>query len=282
MSRKSSEVVDIGIGQNSNVNDVRRQFVKGLMLSIPASVLGIGACAGGTDQTPTDSGHREADIDGDTHDAEDSDVHQDADSPRDAEFDGDADEESRTSDADDEGDIEPDGDACESTKNDALGPFYVEGAPDRTVIAEVSEPGDRVLISGRVSGLSCTEPVPSALIEVWHADASGEYHESSEDWRLRGVMHADGDGRYQFETIRPGHYSGRPQHYHYRVSAPGHETLITQLYFTGDPLLYPNDSCGEGTCDSGDTARIIDLVEESVGSETMLVGEFNIVLAVAV
>ena len=34
----------------------------------------------------------------------------------------------------------------------------------------------------------------------------------------------------------PGHYSDRPaQHIHYLIAAPGHKTLITQVYFATDP-----------------------------------------------
>ena len=59
----------------------------------------------------------------------------------------------------------------------------------------------------------------------------------------------------------PGAYlqaSGyRPAHLHYRVSAAGFATLVTQIYFAGDPYLAPNDSCT--TCGSDDPARIIAL-----------------------
>jgi protocatechuate 3,4-dioxygenase beta subunit len=33
----------------------------------------------------------------------------------------------------------------------------------------------------------------------------------------------------------PGHYSDRPaQHIHYLITAPGHKTLVTQIYFATD------------------------------------------------
>jgi protocatechuate 3,4-dioxygenase beta subunit len=40
------------------------------------------------------------------------------------------------------------------------------------------------------------------------------------------------------ETIMPGHYDDRPaQHIHYLISAPGHKTLVTQVYFATDPFF---------------------------------------------
>lgn len=36
----------------------------------------------------------------------------------------------------------------------------------------------------------------------------------------------------------PGHYPDRPApHIHYLIAAPGHKTLITQLYFATDPFF---------------------------------------------
>jgi hypothetical protein len=40
----------------------------------------------------------------------------------------------------------------------------------------------------------------------------------------------DAEGRYRYETDAPGRYPGRPLHVHVRVTAPGHRTLVTQVY----------------------------------------------------
>jgi len=37
-------------------------------------------------------------------------------------------------------------------------------------------------------------------------------------------------GSYAFTTLPPGVYPGRPLHIHFKVSAPGHKPLTTQLY----------------------------------------------------
>jgi protocatechuate 3,4-dioxygenase beta subunit len=169
--------------------------------------------------------------------------------------------------------------ACEPTGSDVEGPFHVDGAPQRTVLAEADEPGDRLVVEGTVYGPDCTTPVAGAMLDVWHADAEGNYHEADQDYRLRGQMMTDADGRYRLETIRPGNYplgnSMRPAHIHFTITKPGYAPLTTQLYFAGDPFLSPNDPCGGG-CNSGDPTLIIDL-DEPAGQVDWR-GTFDIVL----
>ncbi|MFP4599856.1 MAG: hypothetical protein ACLFVJ_16480 [Persicimonas sp.] len=168
---------------------------------------------------------------------------------------------------------------CEPTGSDVEGPFHEPGAPERTVLADADEAGERLVIEGTVYGPDCTTPVDGALLDVWHADADGNYHDAEADYRLRGQMMSDTDGTYRFETIRPGHYplgnSMRPAHIHFTITKPGYAPLTTQLYFAGDPYLSPNDPCGNG-CNSGDPTLIIDL-EDGPGDIDAR-GTFDIVL----
>lgn len=70
-------------------------------------------------------------------------------------------------------------------------------------------------------------------MEVWQADADGEYDNSG--YRLRGHLFTDASGRYRFETVVPGLYPGRTRHIHVKVQAPNGPVLTTQLYFPGEP-----------------------------------------------
>ena len=65
---------------------------------------------------------------------------------------------------------------CSTTQADFQGPMYVPGAPRRSVLAPSNEPGERVRIRGTVYGPDCRTPLPKTLLDVWHADAKGEYH----------------------------------------------------------------------------------------------------------
>ncbi len=138
---------------------------------------------------------------------------------------------------------------CTVTTPDIRGPFYVSGAPVRTVLAGPDEPGRRIRIAGRVLAPDCQTPLDGAVVDVWMADAEGCYSNVTDacgvgpnDFDLRGQMLTDAEGRYSFEAVKPGFYLNgsqfRPAHIHFRVVTPdGSETLITQLYFAGDPYI---------------------------------------------
>ncbi len=175
----------------------------------------------------------------------------------------------------------PDLKKCSLTKGDAEGPFFEKGSPSRSVLAGAKEPGDRTKVSGKVTGPDCTTPLVGAIVDVWHADASGQYHSAGTTYRLRGQMKTGSKGEYQFETIRPGQYSGRPRHYHLMITMPGHKPLTTQIYFGGDPLLGPKDSCQPPTCDSSDKGRVVTFAKSTSGGKTEYSGAFDITLAKA-
>lgn len=127
---------------------------------------------------------------------------------------------------------------CRVTPRDALGPFYNSGAPLQTELcASGSGGGEKLVVAGRVLGMPDCKPLAGALVEVWQADARGEYtlftpgKKDDERCLLRASIRTDGEGRYAFTTILPGEYPGRPRHIHYRLSHKGYATLVTQLYF---------------------------------------------------
>lgn len=122
-------------------------------------------------------------------------------------------------------------DGDEPTPRQTAGPFYTPNSPQRSSFLKPSEAGDPVTLQGRVLTQSC-KPVAGALIDVWHADASGRY--DLDGYRYRGHFFSGSDGTFSLETIRPGLYPGRTRHYHVRVQAPGGPILTTQLYFPGE------------------------------------------------
>ena len=95
------------------------------------------------------------------------------------------------------------------------------------------------------NGNSCgLNPVANVQIDIWHADAAGEYSDSSGNGQsntvgqtfLRGYQVTDGNGTVTFKTIYPGWYSGRTTHIHLRArtyDANGNTTynFTTQLFF---------------------------------------------------
>ncbi len=138
-------------------------------------------------------------------------------------------------------------DRCDLTTSDIQGPFYSSGAPMRTVLADASEPGDRLFISGTIYGNDCTSPLEGAIVDVWAANDAGCYSRFEsctpvgDDFNLRGQMLTDANGNYAFETVRPGWYLNgatfRPQHLHIRFVTPDNDVIITQIYFEGDKYI---------------------------------------------
>lgn len=138
--------------------------------------------------------------------------------------------------------------ACEPTESNALGPFYREQAPYRGLLAAASEPGEPLVITGRVLASDGCTPLAEAIVDAWHANAEGEYYNVSgnrddepDQYRLRGRVRTNAEGEYRFETIMPGSYSlgssMRPRHVHFIASHPRAGELTTQMYFSGDPNL---------------------------------------------
>ncbi len=168
---------------------------------------------------------------------------------------------------------------CAATGADLEGPYYEPKASATTVLAGPKEPGDRLKVSGSVFAHGCTKTVAGATVEVWHADAAGQYRDLTHATSLRATLTTDCNGAYGFDTILPGAYLDaggyRPRHIHFRVTTPSGKVLITQLYFAGDPYLSPNDSCG--SCKSDDASHIIQL-NPIGGVKTNQQGVFHIVM----
>jgi protocatechuate 3,4-dioxygenase beta subunit len=118
------------------------------------------------------------------------------------------------------------------TPSQTAGPFYKPRSPERKSLLEPGIRGTRIVLQGRVLSTRC-RAISRALVDFWHADASGGYDNAG--YRLRGHQFTDQEGRYRLETIVPGVYPGRTRHFHVRVQAQSRPVLTTQLYFAGEP-----------------------------------------------
>jgi protocatechuate 3,4-dioxygenase beta subunit len=121
------------------------------------------------------------------------------------------------------------------TPPNELGPYYKPRAPHATNLVRPGDAGLPLSVSGSVLDTQ-GRPLPGAVIEIWHADPAGQY--DNQGFHYRGQLAARDGGKYAFQTNLPGHYPQRvAQHIHYKVTAPDHATLITQLYFATDPAF---------------------------------------------
>jgi catechol 1,2-dioxygenase len=126
---------------------------------------------------------------------------------------------------------------CEST-TDILGPFYRPGSPVRSDLRIKGDAGIPVELRGTIWHHDCKTPFNRAKIELWHCSPSGEYDNSTDQYRYRGTAYTDSKGHYAFQTILPVPYDAgdfmRPAHFHLMISAEGYQPFVTQLYFAGD------------------------------------------------
>ena len=170
---------------------------------------------------------------------------------------------------------------CNQSTEDLYGqgPFYTSNAPiiQNNHLADMNEAGTRIIISGQVYNLECSEVIPNTEIDIWHANDAGEYDNLG--YNLRGKTTTNSQGFYIFESIKPGFYLNgstfRPSHIHFKITPPGFNTLITQLYFQGDPYI-ATDAAASITSGSFDaTNRIISLTQNSNGD---LEGTWDIII----
>ena len=122
---------------------------------------------------------------------------------------------------------------CTRTAEETAGPFYFEVDRVRSDIREGRD-GAPLRLGVRVRDLSngC-DPIPNAVVDVWHCDATGSYSEPGETY-LRGLQVMNRDGIAEFTTIYPGWYPGRTVHIHAKVHLDKRTVLTTQFYFDDD------------------------------------------------
>ncbi|MCE2689361.1 MAG: 6-chlorohydroxyquinol-1,2-dioxygenase [Rubrivivax sp.] len=103
------------------------------------------------------------------------------------------------------------------------------------------------------------QAIKDAVLDFWQNAANGLYWQldaAQPRDNLRCQLRVDAQGGYEIATIRPvpyqiptdgpawvdlvepaGRGSWRPAHFHLIVSAPGHRTLVTELFDAEDPYL---------------------------------------------
>ncbi|MDP4077978.1 dioxygenase [Acidovorax sp. A1169] len=140
------------------------------------------------------------------------------------------------------------------------GPLFVAGAPTFQVEVRVDEgepKGEIFIMEGQVLDLD-GQPVPHAMVDVWHANEKGGYSHffpGMQPYELRRRIETDAKGFYRFRSFLPpgyaipptgpvadlfaalGRHGQRPAHIHFLVAAPGMRTLTTQVNIPGDSYI---------------------------------------------
>ena len=129
----------------------------------------------------------------------------------------------------------PVGDAtCSVTPTETAGPFPSINDFFRSDIRE-GKPGTSLMLTIQVVNVNAScAPVGNANVEVWQADAAGNYSEygsQTGQTYLRGIQTTSSVGEVVFRTIYPGWYQGRATHIHVEVSLNAIVIKTTQIAF---------------------------------------------------
>lgn len=181
----------------------------------------------------------------------------------------------------------------EPTSSAILGPFWREHSPileNGASIVQGGPQGESVLVQGRVLSID-GKPVKDAMVAVWEDAPNGLYEQqdpNQPEYNLRGQFRTDAEGRYAFRGWRPVPYPipfdgpagdllqmmdrhpNRPGHFHFRVRAPGHQELVTQVfdreskYIDSDSVFAVKESL------------IIDFKPAPEGTDTQYVVDYDI------
>lgn len=146
-----------------------------------------------------------------------------------------------------------------ATETTVLGPFYVSGAKDMPMWADIGRgaPGEPAYVSGRVLDVM-GRPIAGAVLDIWQTDGEGFYdvqRSGGNEQYARGKFTTGADGSYGFKTVKPvsypvptdgpvgkmllgmGRHPYRPAHVHVIVTAPDYERVATHLFVEGDEYL---------------------------------------------
>lgn len=145
-----------------------------------------------------------------------------------------------------------------ATPATVLGPFHIEDSPVLEHGADMSDgiAGTPLYVHGTVFDLD-GNPLPDVVLDVWQADADGNYESQLEidEARLRALYRTNQKGQYCVRSIVPLGYSipmdgpvgklisatdishFRPAHIHFLIDHPGFKRLITHLFAAGTEYL---------------------------------------------
>lgn len=119
------------------------------------------------------------------------------------------------------------------------GPYYVDGELIRSDISE-DQIGVPLYLDIQLVDTSNCLSVPAVFMDIWHCNSTGVYSgvtaksngngndtSNLEATFLRGIQQTDVNGVAQFESIFPGHYTGRATHIHVLAHNTNDTTIRT-------------------------------------------------------
>ncbi|KAJ5709720.1 hypothetical protein N7493_010011 [Penicillium malachiteum] len=125
------------------------------------------------------------------------------------------------------------------------GPYYVTGELIREDIVE-SQTGVPLYMDIQIIDTNTCNPLPNIYTDIWHCNATGVYSgvqasgngDESDATNLdatflRGIQPSNDEGVVQFESIFPGHYTGRATHIHVLTHSVNETSVLPNDTITG-------------------------------------------------
>ena len=138
---------------------------------------------------------------------------------------------------------------CVLTPEVTEGPYWIDTRLTRYDVRE-GRPGLPLVLRFAIVNAKTCRPIRNADVEIWHADASGEYSgfdggssgpggpgggsgPQTKTRYLRGHQRSDALGKASFMTIFPGWYRGRTPHVHMKVHVGSADRVVHtgQVFF---------------------------------------------------
>lgn len=169
---------------------------------------------------------------------------------------------------------------CGLTDSATEGPFFLSNSAEAVNLNSLNLAGTAMKLIGTIYDNDSSTPIADAKIEIWHADNDGVYHpEGSGDVSdypasqvtLRGFVISNSNGEYAVNSIKPGLYTGRRRHIHYKVTASGYDQLTTQSYWLDEKGS--QREVNDGVDANTEECRYVDFKDNGNGGIT---GVFNI------
>lgn len=140
---------------------------------------------------------------------------------------------------------------CTMLKDSFEGPFFFCTNPGAADIARGQQGAPLVIALRAIDAATC-QPIPDAVIDVWHCDAKGLYSgqnlavdeplkdtrhtpPANDDRHCRGALRTDADGIAEFRSIYPGYYVERAIHIHFKVHI-GQRAFLTNQALLPEPV----------------------------------------------
>lgn len=115
---------------------------------------------------------------------------------------------------------------CVLNPQGEVGPYYVKGELVRSELSE-GQDGVPVIFDVQFVDVNTCEGIENLYADIWNCNATGVYSgvvatgngntadtSNIDATFLRGIQPTDSDGVVTFDTLFPGHYSGRTTHHH--------------------------------------------------------------------